>query len=97
MHIRKGADAVPFSIMAQRYVAPCADGVPSWRKRSNDIAQIFTAMAGGMKDEANIERYFGGLLPQREAAFFLLFHIYIARFGGVLQFYKPKERAGGEK
>ena len=56
----------------------------------------FHGYVGGMKDEENIERYFGGLLPQREAVFFC-YSIYIAHFGGVFQFYKPKERAGGEK
>ena len=38
-----------------------------------------------------------GILPQREAVFFFCYSLYIAHIGGVLQFYKPKERAGGEK
>ena len=49
---------------------------------------------GGARGHAS--EGFGGLLPQREAVFFC-YSIYIAHFGGVFQFYKPKERAGGEK
>ena len=56
----------------------------------------FHGYGGGMKDEANIERYFGGLLPQREAAFFLLFLIYSSFRRAFFIFISPKKGREGK-
>ena len=51
------------------------------------------ARCGGVCHERRLRRAF----CRKGRLCFFCYSIYIAHIGGVLQFYKPKERAGGEK